>query len=45
MFPGGISLVRDGGIRGAIGASIGTIERDQDVASAGAAVYLKFAIA
>ena len=45
VFPGGIPLVRDGSIMGAIGVSTGTIEQDQEVASAGAAAYLEFAIA
>ncbi|MHA7218610.1 GlcG/HbpS family heme-binding protein [Arthrobacter sp. MDT1-48-3] len=45
VFPGGIPLVRDGSIVGAIGVSTGTIEQDQEVASAGAAAYLEFAIA
>ena len=45
VFPGGIPLVRDGNIMGAIGVSTGTIEQDQEVASAGAAAYLEFAIA
>lgn len=37
VFPGGIPLVRDGRIVGAIGVSTGTIEADQAVAEAGAA--------
>lgn len=37
VFPGGIPLVRDGKIVGAIGVSTGTIEEDQAVAEAGAA--------
>ena len=37
VFPGGIPLVRDGVIVGAIGVSTGTIEEDQQVAEAGAA--------
>ena len=37
VFPGGIPLVRDGHIVGAIGVSTGTIEQDQTVAEAGAA--------
>jgi uncharacterized protein GlcG (DUF336 family) len=45
VFPGGIPLVRDGSIVGAIGVSTGTIEQDQEVASAGAAAYLEFTIA
>ncbi|RJT97355.1 heme-binding protein [Arthrobacter frigidicola] len=39
VFPGGIPLVRDGSIMGAIGVSTGTVEQDQEVASAGAAAY------
>ncbi len=39
VFPGGIPLVRDGSIMGAIGVSTGTIEQDQEVAEAGAAAY------
>ena len=37
VFPGGIPLVRNGQIVGAIGVSTGTIEEDQAVAEAGAA--------
>ncbi|OIH95614.1 heme-binding protein [Curtobacterium sp. MCBA15_001] len=37
VFPGGIPLVRDGRIIGAIGVSTGTIQQDQAVAEAGAA--------
>jgi uncharacterized protein GlcG (DUF336 family) len=39
VFPGGIPLVRDGRIMGAIGVSTGTVEQDQEVASAGADAY------
>ena len=39
VFPGGIPLVRNGSIMGAIGVSTGTIEQDQEVAEAGAAAY------
>ena len=39
VFPGGIPLVRDGAIVGAIGVSTGTIEEDQQVAEAGAAAF------
>lgn len=39
VFPGGIPLVRDGRIMGAIGVSTGTIEQDQEVAEAGAGAY------
>lgn len=37
VFPGGIPLVRDDVIVGAIGVSTGTVEQDQEVAEAGAA--------
>lgn len=39
VFPGGIPLIRDGRIMGAIGVSTGTIEQDQEVAEAGVAAY------
>ena len=39
VFPGGIPLVRDGRIMGAIGVSTGTVEQDQEVAEAGAGAY------
>ena len=39
IFPGGVPLVRDGQIVGAVGASTGTIEQDQEVATAGAAAF------
>ena len=39
VFPGGVPLVRDGEIVGAIGVSTGTIEQDQQVAEAGAAAF------
>jgi uncharacterized protein GlcG (DUF336 family) len=39
VFPGGIPLVRDGAIVGAIGVSTGTIEEDQQVAEAGVAAF------
>ena len=39
VFPGGIPLVRDGEILGAIGVSTGTVEQDQEVAEAGAAAF------
>ena len=39
VFPGGIPLVRDGEILGAIGVSTGTVEQDQHVAEAGAAAF------
>jgi uncharacterized protein GlcG (DUF336 family) len=37
IFPGGIPLVRNGDVVGAIGVSTGTVEQDQEVAEAGAA--------
>lgn len=37
VFPGGVPLVRDGRIVGAVGVSTGSIEQDQTVAEAGAA--------
>jgi uncharacterized protein GlcG (DUF336 family) len=39
VFPGGIPLVREGEIVGAIGVSTGTVEQDQQVAEAGAAAF------
>lgn len=39
IFPGGIPLVRDGGVLGAVGVSSGTVEQDQEVAQAGAAAF------
>jgi uncharacterized protein GlcG (DUF336 family) len=39
VFPGGIPLVREGEIVGAIGVSTGTVEQDQQVAEAGAAGF------
>jgi uncharacterized protein GlcG (DUF336 family) len=39
IFPGGIPLVRDGAIVGAIGVSTGTVEQDQQVAEAGVAAF------
>jgi uncharacterized protein GlcG (DUF336 family) len=39
VFPGGIPLVRDGEIVGAIGVSTGTVEQDQEVAAAGVAAF------
>ena len=39
IFPGGIPLVRDGEVVGAIGVSTGTVEQDQEVAEAGAAAF------
>ena len=39
IFAGGIPLVRDGEVLGAIGVSSGTVEQDQEVAEAGAAAF------
>jgi uncharacterized protein GlcG (DUF336 family) len=39
VFAGGIPLVRDGEIVGAIGVSSGTVEQDQEVAEAGVAAF------
>ena len=39
VFAGGIPLIRDGQIIGAIGVSSGTVEQDQEVAEAGVAVF------
>lgn len=39
IFPGGIPLVRDGEILGAIGVSTGSVDQDQEVAEAGAAAF------
>ncbi len=39
IFPGGIPLVRDGEVVGAVGVSTGTVEQDQEVAEAGAAAF------
>lgn len=39
IFPGGIPLVRDGQVIGAIGVSTGTVDQDQAVAEAGAAAF------
>lgn len=39
VFPGGIPLVRDGEIVGAIGVSTGSVDQDQEVAEAGAAAF------
>ena len=39
VFPGGIPLVRNGDIVGAVGVSTGTIEQDQEVAEAGVAAF------
>lgn len=39
IFPGGIPLVRNGEIMGAVGVSTGTVEQDQEVAEAGASAY------
>jgi uncharacterized protein GlcG (DUF336 family) len=39
VFPGGVPLVRNGKILGAVGVSSGSIEQDQAVAEAGAAAF------
>jgi uncharacterized protein GlcG (DUF336 family) len=39
IFAGGIPLVRDGRVVGAIGVSGGAVEQDQDVAEAGVAAF------
>ncbi len=39
VFAGGIPLIRDGQIVGAIGVSSGTVEQDQEVAEAGVAGF------
>ncbi len=39
VFPGGIPLVRDGEIVGAIGVSTGSVDQDQEVAEAGAVAF------
>ncbi len=39
VFPGGIPLIRDGNIVGAVGVSTGAVEQDQAVAEAGAAAF------
>lgn len=39
VFPGGIPLVRDGEIVGAVGVSTGTVDQDQEVAEAAAAAF------
>lgn len=39
VFAGGIPLLRDSQVVGAIGVSTGTVEQDQAVAEAGAAVF------
>jgi uncharacterized protein GlcG (DUF336 family) len=39
IFPGGIPLVREGEIVGAIGVSTGSVKQDQEVAEAGAASF------
>lgn len=39
IFAGGIPLIRDGEVVGAVGVSGGTGEQDQDVAEAGAKVF------
>ncbi len=39
IFAGGIPLVRDGEVVGAVGVSTGSVEQDQPVAEAGAAAF------
>jgi uncharacterized protein GlcG (DUF336 family) len=39
IFPGGIPMLRNGEVAGAIGVSTGTVEQDQEVAEAGAAAF------
>jgi uncharacterized protein GlcG (DUF336 family) len=39
IFPGGIPLVHNGEVVGAIGVSTGTVEQDQEVAETGAAAF------
>ena len=39
IFAGGIPLVRDGRVVGAVGVSTGTVEQDQEVAEAGAGAF------
>jgi len=39
IFAGGVPLVRDGEVVGAVGVSTGTVEQDQEVAEAGAAAF------
>ena len=39
VFGGGIPLMRDGEIVGAVGVSTGTVDQDQEVAEAGAAAF------
>ncbi|AHY47174.1 Uncharacterized protein possibly involved in utilization of glycolate and propanediol [Rubrobacter radiotolerans] len=39
IFGGGVPLVRDGNIVGAVGVSTGTVDQDMEVAEAGAAAF------
>jgi uncharacterized protein GlcG (DUF336 family) len=39
IFAGGIPLMRDGEVAGAIGVSGGTVDQDQEVAEAGVAAF------
>lgn len=39
IFAGGIPLLRDGDVVGAVGVSGGTVDQDQEVAEAGVAVF------
>lgn len=39
IFAGGIPLMRDGKVVGAVGVSGGTVDQDQEVAEAGAAAF------
>ncbi len=39
IFPGGLPLVRDGEVVGAIGVSGGPVDQDEEVAEAGAAAF------
>jgi uncharacterized protein GlcG (DUF336 family) len=39
IFGGGIPLMRDGGVVGAVGVSGGTVDQDQEVAEAGVAAF------
>jgi len=39
VFAGGIPLMRDGKVVGAVGVSGGTVDQDQEVAEAGVAVF------
>lgn len=39
LFGGGIPLMRDGALVGAVGVSGGTVDQDQEVAEAGLAAF------